>query len=136
MYGIIGGPSDYATSAFLFTDTTLQLSGINDIFGRSLAIHELNGGPMIIACAPIVRVETITASEFSQFYLTIEQSSPHENSSLVLSNQFPSNNPSLEVLPDALMTNSLCPVGATVTAYNPYNVTATNDNDNIRYYKL
>ena len=89
-----------------------------DILGRSVAIH--NGTGPIIACAPIVVAETLTAAEYSNKLLVIKQDSTFEDSTLVLSDEYPDNNPGVEVYEDAIMTNKLCPAEA--APYNPYNV--------------
>lgn len=111
-------------SAFFYTDTNLTLRGIYNILGRSVAIHEENGGDPIIACAPIVVAENLLVTEFDNELLIMEQNSPYENSTLTISDEFPEGN-SMSVYEAVFMTNGLCPADA--APYNPFGVTATDD---------
>ncbi len=119
----VASPMPYSSSAFFFTDSNLTLSGLNNILGRSVAIHEENGGMPIIACAPIVVSEILFASEFDNNLLYMEQESPYENSSLTLSNGYPEGNPDVAIYEAVFMTNRLCPADA--DPYNPFGVTTT-----------
>ena len=109
-------PTPYASGTISFADSNLVLT---DVLGRSIAIRDrINSS--IIACAPIVRAETLV---LESPVLQIKQQSEFEDSTLsVLSNfNFPSGNPTVVILEDVLMTNSLCS-GDAARVYNPYRV--------------
>lgn len=117
----IASPLPYSMSAFFFTDSTLTLTGEMDILGRSVAIHEANGGGPIIACAPIVVAETIFVAEYGNGLVRIQQNSTFEISTLGLSESYPDNDPGMAIYETIIMSNGLCP--ADDAPYNPYVVT-------------
>ena len=73
-------------------------------------------GGNIISCAPIVMAEPLEAAQYPDFKLQISQTSPHENSTLMMSQEI-TTSATYTILDAAWMTNRLCP--ATGEVYNP-----------------
>ena len=113
----------FSVDAFFFTDTNLPLGGVYDILGRTLTIYASGDSTSILACAPIVTSETLYTGQANERLITIWQDSPYENSTLRISEDYPSGNPDVAILRDAFMTNGLCPRSS--QAYNPFGVTST-----------
>lgn len=114
---VSGTPLPYSEGAFLFTDKALMLSGLMNIEGRTLVISQ---GATIISCAPIVISENLETVQYPDLNFRISQSSPHENSTLTMSDSVTTS--TYAILSSALMTNTLCPLSE--APYNPIGVTA------------
>ena len=92
-------------------------------------MYVLFAGDSVIACAPIVISELIEAFQYPEFSIQIEQSSPHENSTLVQSDSF--KQAKYTILKSAWMSNGLCPM--TDEPYNPLGTTPLGINVTFRY---
>lgn len=114
-------PTPFADRAFFATDLNLTLSGTFNILGRSVAIFDAEDNTMLIACAPIIESESLYASQFDDFLLTMWQQSPYENSTLTITSDYPSGNPDVSILQDAFMVNGVCSNPS--MPYNPFGVT-------------
>ena len=112
-------PEPLAESSFFYTDHFLNLTGVNGVKGRSIAIHALEGGAPIIACAPLIEVEHLMVNELSgQFsaWASSRYSNTNAKSSIGTSR--------LTLLDSAISPNQLCNVALTsspVPVYNPHN---------------
>lgn len=115
MINVAGRPLPYQQDAFFFTDIFLNLTGVNAIEGRSIAIHAPNRTAPIIGCAPLIRNEIRFATQFPSPYFQASQPSPYDLTRVALGN-LPFSN--LDILPDVLTTYNLCP--ASSTPYSPF----------------
>ena len=77
-------PGDYSNDAFFFTDSYLNLTGFQEIIGRSIVVHIPDRGPDRLGCAPLVEAETITLTTKSSPLATISQYSPYQNTIITL----------------------------------------------------
>lgn len=112
---VAGQPGPYQEAAFFFTDVFLNLTGVNAIEGRSIAIHAPNRTAPIIACAPLVRTETRLVSQFPGAYFEASQPSPYDSTTITARTPASS---VVDVLTDALTTYDLCPTMP--SPYSPY----------------
>ena len=110
---IAANPLPFQNEAFFFTDIFLNLTGVNAVANRSIAIHALNRGVPIIACAPLVPTEVRVALQFPDGQFQASQASPYEETVIE-----PMNVPSLTILSELLNTNGLCPVDR--DPYDPF----------------
>lgn len=102
-------PAPYRNNGFFYTDSFLNLTSVVD---RSIAIHAANGGSPIIACAPLVLVETLQVRDiFGNF--TAWQSNRFENTTVNSS----INASRLLLLSSVIAPNQLC--NMELTAANP-----------------
>ena len=53
-------PAPYNMDAFFFTDSLLNLTGVQAVIGRSVVVHVPDRGPPRLACAPLVQAENLT----------------------------------------------------------------------------
>ena len=121
-------PEPLAESSFFYTDHFLNLTGVNGVNGRSIAIHELGGGAPIIACAPLIEVEDLMVSE-SRDQFSAWASSRYSNTNAMSSIEISS----LTLLDSAISPNQLCNVALTspmVPVYNPHNPPVHDGEDN------
>ena len=81
-------------------------------------------GTNVITCAPIVLSENLETVQYPDLDFRIRQSSPHENSTITMSESVTTS--TYAVLGAALMTNTLCPLSE--APYNPLRVTAPGSN--------
>ena len=115
-------PLPFQVEAFFYTDIFLNLTGVNAVAGRSIAIHAPNRGSPIIACAPLVITESrVVATNFADEYFKAEQASPYEETTISTSVTFPSHN--INILTEVLSTYGLCPVRS---PYDPLGQSDTN----------
>lgn len=112
-------------AAFFFTDIFLNLTGVNAVEDRSVAIHAANSGMPIIACAPLVNTEVRRAVQLPSMYVEARQASPYDTTTVITTSYLPSN--MLTILTDALNTYNLCPVDGAV--YNPFTAQSGNTPD-------
>ena len=112
-------PEPLATNSFLYTDNFLNLTGVNSVKDRSIAIHEAGGGSPIIACAPLIEVEDLMVSErLGQFSASARSRYSDTDALSYLETS------RLTLLDSALSPNQLCNVALTssrVPIYNPHN---------------
>ena len=111
-------PEPLAMDSFFYTDNFLNLTGVNGVKDRSIAIHEAGGGSPILACAPLIEVEDLMVSErLGEFsvWASSRYSNTGAKSSLETSQ--------LTLLDSAISPNQLCNIvltSARVPVYNPH----------------
>lgn len=58
-------PSPLFEHSFFYHDNFLNLTGTHAVIGRSLAIHSNMGNRPVMACAPLIEIETLSLSTYS-----------------------------------------------------------------------
>lgn len=116
-------PSPYRNKGFFFTDSFLNLSSV---INRSIAIHQANSGSPIIACAPLVEVETLEVQNvFREF--AARQSNQFENTTVTSSIDASR----LRLLSHVVAPNQLCHTELAATnpsTYNPHSQSTLDGN--------
>lgn len=118
---ISANPLPFQEAAFFFTDIFLNLTGVNTVADRSIAIHAPNRGVPIIACAPLVPTEVRVALQFPEGEFQASQASPYEETIILLSS-YSSRLLNLSILTEALNTIGLCSVDR--DPYDPFTAMA------------
>jgi Cu/Zn superoxide dismutase len=121
-------PAPYNQYSFLFHDDFLNLTGVNAVINRSIAIHAITTGTPVMACAPLVQVETLTLSTHNQRF-SASQSSRFGPTS-VKTNYNSSN---LTIFDSVISPNQLCQVtfsNRDARAYNPHDAPNLDGTDN------
>lgn len=107
-------PLDYSDYGFLFHDSFLNLTGINAVFNRSIAIHSLEGP--VQGCAPLYTIETLSVSDTDGTFVA---SHPSSFSPTDVETTLP--NEDLTVIGTAIAPNGHCLAALTSdTVYNPH----------------
>ena len=112
-------PFAYERHAFFYHDNFINLTGINAVANRSIAIHAYNRGVPVIACAPLVEVETLVVGVYAGMF-SASQSSKFAPTD-VTTNYGASD---LRVFSSAIAPNGLCQAefGREQSAiFNPHN---------------
>lgn len=120
-------PSPYNQYGFLYHDSFLNLTGMNAVMGRSIAIHSNVGATPVMACAPLVEVETLTVTTLSDMF-SASQSSSYSLTSVSTTY----NAEELTIFDSAIAPNQFC--GVTFSAgrariYNPHSAPSLDGSD-------
>lgn len=119
---VSANPLPYQEQAFFYTDVFLNLTGVNAVVERSIAIHAANRGGPIIACAPLVKTESRVALAFPDGDFEARQDSPYEET-VISTNDLISSN--VNLLSDVYNTYNLCPSGR--PPHNPLSISTSAD---------
>lgn len=117
-------PNPYAMNAFFYTDTFLNLSSV---VNRSIAIHAKDRGAMIMACAPLVSVETLSVRDISGDF-TARQMNQFGNTSI--NSDLDASR--LQLLKSVVAPNQLCHrelAADSNSVYNPHTQPNLDGND-------
>ena len=125
---ISDNPSPYNQYGFLYHDSFLNLTGMNTVMGRSIALHSNVGATPVMACAPLIEVETLTVTTLSEMF-SASQSSRYSPTSVNTAY----NAEDLTIFDSAIAPNQFCQ--ATFSAgrariYNPHSAPSLDGSDN------
>lgn len=117
---IAADTEDYSEYSIFFHDEFLNLTGVNAVINRSIAIHSNEGTTPVQGCAPLVTVEKLSISTMDGFFKS-SQTSRFDRTNIRSHMMYDTSD--YRIFSSAIAPNQLCRDAFTAgrsTVYNPH----------------